>query len=290
MRGLRGEGSTGPPMVRQSSVPAVRDPIRDLDFSRDAQKRVVRKATWLSGLTSYPLILGIMSGGAAIALEPAFFFFSVLFAAGGIIVGLGNAFYTSQYRAQTIRYQYLESLKQVIVRQCEKKFENLEKELNECGEQISGCERVAGQGRAQFIKGYEKLKNIEELLRKKLDPHELMSLGFSGTANQVYTCVLDNLRNMVVLLQSVSTINEEEIKMRLLRLEAKEKHSSLDEREAGTLREQLKLRNEKLEEVALLLIENEEALTGLDQTATTIAELDTGRREASVTMEQARRY
>lgn len=287
--GLRDGDGTGPPAVRRPSMPAVRDPIRDLDFSREAQKRVVRNATWLGSLTSYPLILGIMGGGAAIVLEPAFFFISVMIGIGGTIVGLGNAFYTSQYRAGTIKYQYLESLNQAIVRQREEKLENLEKELEYCGDHLSGCESVAGRGRAQFTKGREKFNNIEELLKKKLDPHELMSLGFFGTANQVYTCVLDNLRNMVILLQSVSAINEEEINMRLLRLEAKEKRSVLDEREVATLGEQLMLRNEKIEEVAVLLIENEEALTGLDKTAITIAELDTGRREARVTMEEAAR-
>ena len=281
-------GSPEVPAVRQSSVPAMKDPIRDLDFSRAAQNRMVRKATWLGSLTSYPLILGIMSGGAAIILEPAFFLISVMIGIGGTVIGLGNAFYTSQYRANRIKQYYLQSLKEEIARQKEERLKNLEQELECCGSHISGCQRVSRQGHAQFLKGKEKLENILDLLNKRLNPYELTALEFEGNVVQVYACLLDNLRTMVILLQSVSTIDKEEIKRRLNELEHMTHRSSLDDREIRTLQEQLELREQKFAEVADLLIENEEALTGLDQTATTIADLDTGRREARTTMEEAR--
>lgn len=286
--GMRDRDDTNLPAVRNSPE-GNGAAIRSFDFGRDAQHRAVRNATWGSSLTSYPLILGGFGLAAAFLLDPSIFLMSLVVGGGGLMMGLGNACYTYFGRGAAIAHRYLQSLNAAIAQERDARLHNLETELRNCEAHINGCDRFAGQAMRQLAKGGEKLESFYVLLNKKLNPEELMAMRVSGTVQQVYVCILDNLRQVVALLQAVSTIDEAEITARVAQLQKKENMTLLEQREMKTLKEQWELRKSKLEEAATLLTENEEALTELDRTAGMIAELETGTREAPLTMEQARK-
>ena len=285
--GMRDRDDTNLPAVRNSPAD-MSVAIKNFDFSPAAQRRAVREVALFGTMTSYPMIAGVFGFIGVVLLDPVLFAISMIVGFGGLIVGFGNIFYTFRHRGREIAHTYLQSLNQMIVDQRDAKLQTIERELEDCGAHVNGCNRVAQQGSAQFRKGKEKLENFYLILGKKLSSTELMALRFSGTAEQLYLCVLDNLRQMTILLQSVSTIDERELNTRLDAFERMAERSLLDEREMQALKEEKHLRESKLEEVATLLTENEEALADLDAFAVTVADMKTDSREAAMRMEDAR--
>lgn len=158
--------------------------------------------------------------------------------------------------------------------------------LNECLE-IPGTADFVTQGLDQFKRVQGKLENIQELLGLKLQSGELTFDRFSGAASQVCLGVLDNLKDIVTSLKSISTISPDYIEKRLTAIQHRSQNSRDDQAQRCTLKQRLAMREKQLEKVNQLLTLNEEAMTELETISIGVAEWKTGKRFADLDFESA---
>lgn len=125
----------------------------------------------------------------------------------------------------------------------------------------------------------EKRDNLTEVLKRRLDAGELTYARYLTTAQQVYIAALDNLHEVGVAMRSISAIDDDYINGRLEELDAAgETNEPSDERERVSLEDRRALRVTQGKRIATLLAQNESAMTGLDKTATALADAPIGRR------------
>jgi hypothetical protein len=143
------------------------------------------------------------------------------------------------------------------------------------------------QGAAQLRLLRDKIDNLTEVLKRRLNAGELTYGRYLAMAEQVYLSALDNLHEAAVALRSVSTIDSDYIQARLSELRDTRDPSSDQEREFTALRSRSALFDEQKQRVDRLIAQNESAMTVLDQTATALAETRTEKGHASMDAESA---
>jgi PIN domain nuclease of toxin-antitoxin system len=124
----------------------------------------------------------------------------------------------------------------------------------------------------------QKRETLIKVLERRLDAGELTYARYLATAQQVYSSALDNLHEVAVAHQSISTIDEAYIDRRLGELAVDDSDSESTERERSSLVRRRDLRSEQRKRIAQLMAQNESALTALDRTTTALAEVPIGRR------------
>lgn len=235
-------------------------------------------------LTLFPVAIGIL-GTIGILLFQAPLL-AVGAAVGGFGIGIGSWAVNYLLRNKTWANRYIESLHQKIEAQKKAALEKIERDL--IGSQTQkGTEQFAEQGATQFKMIQSCFENLKTILAEKLNPGELTYSRYLGTAEQVYLSVLDNLQNIATLLKSIRTIDEDYLEERMGSLKAMKKLSETDEKELEALDERKKLRQDQLQKIDDLLTHNEEALTDLDQTTTSLAAVQTVQGRAKVDLESA---
>ena len=143
------------------------------------------------------------------------------------------------------------------------------------------------QGIDQFHDIQEKIGNFRDVLGKKLNAQEMTFSRYIGSAEQVYLSVLDNLEKIAIILKSISTIDVSYLEDRLQALKKLKTLTEPDEEEKKTLLERQKLRDDKLQEVNVLLTENEQAMTEIEKATVSLVSITRSR--ANVDMETARK-
>lgn len=147
----------------------------------------------------------------------------------------------------------------------------LRKELKECST-IDGLEKYAAQGRVQFDQIQEKYANIQELLKLKISSTELTFARFIGAAEQVNLSVFDNLKNIVAYLKSTGSIHADLIETRLNEKNDNDNLSDDEIKQNNALKKRLKIREEQLNKVQILLTKNESAMTEMEIISAAIAQ------------------
>lgn len=131
-----------------------------------------------------------------------------------------------------------------------------------------------------------KRASLLAVLQRRLDSGELTYSRYLASAQQVYATAIDNLHEVSVASESISTIDEGYVRRRLaeLRNDRADEESAVRERE--TLERRLELRDSQRRRIARLLAQNEAALTALDRTSTALADVPMGKRpeDADVAM------
>jgi len=128
-----------------------------------------------------------------------------------------------------------------------------------------------------------KRATLMKVLERRLDAGELTYARYMGTADSVYRAALDNLHEVAVAHDSISSIDETYVARRLAELDA-EAEAEADgpdpsaERERDTLAQRLELRSNQRHKIARLMAQNEAALTALDRTTTALADVPIGKR------------
>jgi hypothetical protein len=125
------------------------------------------------------------------------------------------------------------------------------------------------------------------VLQKKLDPSSLAYSRFLGMAEQVYKNGLDNLQQIVAYLDSISPINVSELKVKLNKLRETNSADQKIIEEKNALSNTLKMRDDRLSTIDILLHENVKAMARLDQTAMEISTIDIDNKRANTQMEDA---
>ncbi|MFH1153222.1 MAG: hypothetical protein V1793_05355 [Pseudomonadota bacterium] len=259
------------------------EPPKIKDFSRNAINRAVLRTAMTHWLTVYPPAIGIPAGIAGLLFN------SPLVCALGLaacFVSLGNAVITYFFRNETIANTYIHELNRKLKEQETLVLQSLENNLKHCTA-IPGAESLASQGVEQFHKIKVKYQNVQDLLQQKLDAGELTFGRFMGAAEQVYLGALDNLKQAVSTLQSVSSIDLDYINTKLGSLSDRNHRNASDQKEIESLTKRLQLWQEQIRKVNELLSDNEDAMTRMEETTAAIAELKTGETFAATDLETA---
>ena len=247
-----------------------------VEFSHSAIKKAVLVRTAGSPLTVYPVVLGALGGLAVFLLEPSLLL--SLAAAGAATVGLGSWIVNYFVRRENYARRYLEDLHRFLEARTSQALENLEEDLDSL---------ESSQGVAQLRMLGQKFDNLTEVLKRRLNASELTYGRYLGTAEQVYLSAVDNLRDVAVGLRSVSTIDPSYINKRLSELRKTENPTDEQKREGAALEQRNQLHDQQLKKVVNLLAQNELAMTMLDNTATALADIRTGKGQAAMNAEAA---
>jgi hypothetical protein len=125
-----------------------------------------------------------------------------------------------------------------------------------------------------------KRTTLMKVLERRLDAGELTYARYMGTADGVYRAALDNLHEVAVAHDSISSIDEGYVARRLAELDADAAAGGTDPssvRERETLAQRLELRSIQQHKVSRLMAQNEAALTALDRTTTALADVPIGK-------------
>ena len=120
----------------------------------------------------------------------------------------------------------------------------------------------------------EKRDNLVAMLDRRLEAGELTYARYLSTAQQVYLAVISNLREVVVAIGSISTIDPDYIDNRLEELRAEGSVSA--EPEIRSLEDRRALATTQQAKATYLLAQNESAMTLLDRTSTALADAPIG--------------
>jgi hypothetical protein len=134
------------------------------------------------------------------------------------------------------------------------------------------------QGAAQIARLRGNLVDLTAVLERRLDAGELTYTRYLGTARRVYLSAIDNLKETVVALTAVGSIDPAYLQQRLTELRGSELANQSTE--IATLESRGELRDKQLAKVNALLAQNEEAMTALSATASALADAPIGRAPA----------
>jgi hypothetical protein len=124
----------------------------------------------------------------------------------------------------------------------------------------------------------QKRQSLINVLQRRLDAGELTYARYLATSQQVFSSALDNLHEVAVASESISTIDETYIDRRLIELASDDSDAESAERERSTLERRRELRGTQRRKIAQLLAQNESALTALDRTTTALADVPIGKK------------
>lgn len=145
----------------------------------------------------------------------------------------------------------------------------------------------SGQGVEQLRKLREQLDDLTEVLKRRLNSGELTYGRYLTTAEHVYLSAVDNLRDVVVAMRSVSAIEPEYIDQRLRELRKIRDPGDEQKREVASLEQRGALRDQQMRKAGDLLAQNELAMTGLVNTAAALADTKTGKDRALIDAQTA---
>jgi hypothetical protein len=247
------------------------------DFSSIAIRRALRRHTlnhWTTRYSTVPLGLSVLGSLLFGFSELAFF---------AIIGSFGLAcfpwIYLYYVRSGKFEHKYVEDLHKAIEEQTQRKRKKLKQDLMDLG---------CPEGAMQLDQFQAKFDSLDELLADKLDPNELTFKRYRGVALEVFLSGIDNLSAIVLALKSISEIDADYINQRLKQLQASVNSGDRDiQNEIEALKARLNVYQKQRSKVKRLLLENERAMTQLDETTVAIADMDTGQEEAEIDMENS---
>jgi len=255
---------------------AISPPPTYSDFSPVAIKQALRRHTtkhWITRYSAVPLGLSVLGGALFGFTEAAFL---------AIVGSFGFAcfpwIYLYYLRAGSFEHKYVERLQKAIQEQTEIKRECLKQDLMDLG---------CPEGAQQLDKIQAKFDSLDGLLVDKLNPNELTFKRYRGIALEVFLSGIDNLSAIVSALKSIREIDEDYINDHLRQLRSSGKEDQETKEQIKALETRLDMRQKQLDKVKKLLLENERAMTQLDETTVAIADMDTGQDEAEVDMENS---
>jgi len=253
------------------------------NVSTPSLRRVVLAEALTHPATLVPWVAGILGGlGWLFFGSPAML--AAAFGAG--LLGIAGFTVNFFFRDKAIAERYFDALKTRMSEQEGRLRTNLRQDLEACAG-IIDAEDLAKQGLEQFDSIQQKYQNLNRLLEEKLGSGELNLGGISAATEQLYLGVLDNLRDAVSTMRSISNMNEGQTYSRLKILARKKIPDQAGTREIDALKKRIRLREEQIQKVAGLLAQNEEALTQIDEVAAAVATIQSENGLAEVDPETA---
>ena len=259
------------------------NPPATRDYLPSAINKIVLETGLKHPFTIYPIAIGVSCAFIGILFGAPLFY---LIALAGILGGAGFGASQIFLFNEKIGAKYIEQLNQRQKQYEQQLKQILNKGLREC-QNIKGIETLAIKGEQQFKSIEEKLASIRELLEIKLKSGEMTYGRFLGASEQVSLSVLDNLKEAVSTMKSMSTIRVDDIRERLESLKNTENSSSHDQKESQALSKRLQLWQDQNDKINRLLLRNEEAMTEMEQISASVASWNTDGRFADSDFESA---
>jgi hypothetical protein len=141
------------------------------------------------------------------------------------------------------------------------------------------------QGGEQVGMLRQKYQNLAEVLRRRLDAGELTYRRYLGMAESVYLAAVENLQDVAITLQSISTIDPAALRLKIEDLK-KDKDFAVPEA-IDAIEDRRRIYAEQRQRIAKLLAQTEAAMTALDHTATALAGTRTAKGLTDVGIEEA---
>jgi hypothetical protein len=231
------------------------------DLSPSAVKRSIVKGAAQHPLTVYPAAAACLGAGYAATMGAGPIALGVV--AGGVVISVASALWgylvNGQKHASVVVERYRKKLEAERIALMDK----LKEELSDIGHK---------EGLKQLSLFRRKYDNFVDVLGQKFSTGELTYNRYLTIAEQVYLGGVDNLHQVAMAFKSISAIDESYIKQQLKTLSAdnaqhQEKRTALEAR--------LALRDTQHQRIASLLVENEKALTQLDEVSMRISNIST---------------
>ncbi|NQU06340.1 MAG: hypothetical protein HQ568_09630 [Calditrichaeota bacterium] len=246
------------------------------DFSPKAIRRALKKQArnhWSTRYSTVFLLLSLLGGGLFGFSE--IIFFAIIGSTG---VGCLSWVYNYYIKSGKFELEYINELQKALREKTEKKRLRLKEDLIELD-----CK----DGALQLDKFQAKFDCLIELLADKLNTGEVTFGRYFGIAQEILLSGIDNLSAVASALKSVREIDKRYIDKQIKTLHASSEQGNDVIKEIETLEERLSILEKQEKKVSHLLLENEEAMTQLDQTTVAISDMDTGQGEAKVDMENS---
>jgi predicted ester cyclase len=259
--------------------------LMKIDFSQGAIRKAVQGKIIQNPVSIYSVALGTVGLVAAGILFPSLFL--VIISVGFVSFGLISIIINFALRKNIFETRHLAYLNKLLDRQKQTVLTRLKRELKKLSS-AKGLKVYSDQAVRQFEKIRTKFDNFKRILSEKFDPTEITYGRFFGTTEQLYLSVLDNLEDIMNSLGTISNIDDEYIEERMNYLAGLTSPEEADKREMTTLTTRKELKQKSLERINELLTINEEAMTQIDLSMSTISQTKTKMGRASVDMEVAR--
>lgn len=252
-------------------------------FSKKAIQRQILKTSIESPITLFSIGTAILSGVSMILFDGGMMLRAGL--STGIAVGVSSWLINYYFRKEQLTNEYFKKLEDEFKKRNDQMLVSIKEGLNKSnlGHDVKS---YAEQGEDQYSRIQEKFETFNNILGKQFNTGELTYRRFLGTAEQVYLSVLDNLETIATMLMSSNSIDIDYINDRLNHYEHKENKNEDDYKEIESLKERMNIKNEQIHKINKLLSINEQAMTTLDATCTSIASVKTRRGKASQDVEQ----
>jgi len=229
-------------------------------------------------LTVIPAVVG-GAGAAAFTLFHAGLAAEVL-AISGLALGFSSAVFHAAFRGERFRNADLERHAEAIREANKRARRQLEREI-EIGRDVEGCQDLVEQALNQLDRLQATRKNIEAILRDKLNEGEVTFGRYAASAESILSSIETNLRAVATRFKSLKSIDTEAAKEGIRRLQRKAELSVEDQKELKAFQDRLALLKDEQARIASIVKANEEAITQLDQTIVAIAGMKTGKADAT---------
>jgi len=245
-------------------------------FSQRAIRKAVREKALQSPGFLYPSAIGVLACASIAVMELS----PVLLSVAAVSLGIGSLTMLWQlvFRREAISRDYLNQMHKSMTTRRHQMLKELSDRMTELS----------------FFEGIEQLEHLQKkfanfvgMLNQALSPEEITYGRYLGIAEQVYLSSLDNLDQAAGSLTSIRTIDPQHIKNRIKKIHEDGIVTDTESIEQESLNQRQELYNKQLERVAILVAQNEQAMTRLDFTAAAIAEMKTQSGQASMDMESA---
>jgi hypothetical protein len=259
--------------------------LMKIDFSQGAIQKAVQGKIIQNPVSVYSIAIGTVGAIAAGILFPSLLL--VICSIGIITFGLFSMIINFALRKNIFETKHLAYLNKLLDKQKQQVLSRLKRELKKLSSD-KGLKVYSDQAVQQFEKIRTKFDNFKRILSEKFDSTEITYGRFFGTTEQLYLSVLDNLEDIMNSLGTISNIDDGYIKERMNYLSGLTSPEDADKREMDTLTTRKELKRKSLERVNELLTLNEEAMTQIDLSMSTISQTKTKMGRASIDMEVAR--
>lgn len=127
-------------------------------------------------------------------------------------------------------------------------------------------------GKLQMQKLSARFENFVEVLEEKFDPSELTYKRFRGIGNEILVVTMENVEQIVSALKNIEDIDHFAVKKELNDLE----FSGKNPEKQDVLKKRLFLRDAELRRIDQLVLQNEKAITQMDETVIEISKIKAG--------------
>ena len=144
---------------------------------------------------------------------------------------------------------------------------------------------MAEKALAQFEQNEDRIRKFREVLRAKFEPSELTFGRYLSAADQLYTAIFENLRDVAVMLSNLDSLSVREARKELGVLERFATLSDDERRTADGLRERLAIAERTEAEIRSRLAYNDAALTELDRVNLALSSIKTSKSSSNIDLE-----